>query len=43
VGEAALLFARNKWLIAHPDLADMVKEGAFAGIKGDNLHITGIE
>jgi hypothetical protein len=43
VGEAALLFASNKWLIVHPDQADLVKEGAFAGIKGDNLHINGIE
>jgi len=43
VGEAALLFARNKWLIVHPDQANLVKEGAFAGIKGDNIHINGIE
>ena len=43
VGEATLLFARNKWLIAHPDQANLIKEGAFAGIKGDNLHINGIE
>ena len=43
VGESALLFARNKWLIVHPDQADLIKEGAFAGIKGDNLHINGIE
>ena len=43
VGESALLFARNKWLIVHPDQADLIKEGAFAGIQGDNLHINGIE
>ena len=43
VGEAALLLARNKWLIAHPDMADLVKGGAFAGIKGDNPLINGIE
>ena len=43
VGESVLLFARNKWLIVHPDQADLVQEGAFAGIKGDNLHINGIE
>lgn len=34
--EDKLLFARNKWLIAHPD-ANI--EGAFNGLKGENLHI----
>ena len=43
IGESVLLFARNKWLIVHPDQADLVKEGAFAGINGENLHINGIE
>jgi len=33
--EDRLLYARNKWLIAHPD-APEVKNGAFAGITGEN-------
>lgn len=34
--EDKLLFARNKWLIAHPDAAI---EGAFNGLKGENLSV----
>lgn len=34
--EDKLLFARNKWLLAHPDAGI---EGAFNGLKGENLHI----
>lgn len=34
--EDKLLFARNKWLIAHEDAKI---EGAFNGLKGENLHI----
>lgn len=34
--EDKLLFARNKWLIAHPDAKI---EGAWNGLKGENLHI----
>ena len=33
-GEDALLMAKNKWLLAHPD-AEM--EGAHIGLKGENL------
>jgi hypothetical protein len=42
-GEASLLYARNKWLIVHPDKTELVKEGAHAGLKGENIHITGME
>lgn len=34
--EDCLLFAKNKWLLAHPD-ANI--EGAFCGIKGENLRV----
>ncbi len=34
--EDKLLFARNKWLIAHPD-ANI--EGAFNGLKGENITV----
>ena len=36
--EDKLLWARNKWLIAHPD-ADAAKNGAFVGLVGDNVHV----
>ena len=35
IGEDALLFARNKWLIAHPE-SGLDKDGAFVGLKGEN-------
>ena len=35
LGEDALLFARNKWLIAHPE-SGLDKDGAFIGLKGEN-------
>ena len=35
-GEAALLAARNKWLIAHPEAGI---EGAFCGLKGKNIDL----
>lgn len=37
-GEDRLLFARNKWLIAHPE-AGLGREGAFEGLKGVNLSV----
>ena len=37
-GEDALLFARNKWLIAHPE-SGLEKDGAFIGLKGENITI----
>lgn len=37
-GEDALLFARNKWLVAHEE-SGLDKDGAFIGLKGDNITI----
>lgn len=34
--EDRILFARNKWLIGHPDAAI---PGAWNGLKGENLHV----
>lgn len=39
-GEDRLLFARNKWLIAH---ADAAIDGAFNGLKGKNLSVADFE
>lgn len=39
VSEQVLLFARNKWLIAHPDNKTLQKRGAHPGLIGDNLQI----
>lgn len=36
--EDAMLFARNKWLLAHKD-APEAKQGAYVGLIGDNLDI----
>lgn len=36
IKEDQLLFARNKWLIAHHE-SGLDKEGAFIGLKGENL------
>lgn len=36
--EDRMLFARNKWLIAHPD-ANEAKQGAFVGLVGENIVI----
>ncbi len=38
IGEDELLFARNKWLIGHKD-TDLGKQGAFIGLKGQNISI----
>ncbi|MEA3345066.1 MAG: DUF4867 family protein [Chloroflexota bacterium] len=35
-GEPALLFARNKWLIIHPEAEALVQQGAYVGIEGAN-------
>ncbi len=35
-GEERLLFASNKWLIAHPE-SGLDKDGAFVGLVGENL------
>lgn len=36
--EDRLLWARNKWLVAHPDSAEAA-QGAFAGLTGENLTV----
>ncbi len=36
--EDKLLWAKNKWLIAHPDSSE-AKQGAFVGISGQNIDI----
>ena len=38
--EDKLLWARNKWLIAHPD-SNEAKSGAFVGLKGINIDLAG--
>lgn len=35
----SLLFARNKWLLVHPDNKSLIKKGAYAGIVGENIEI----
>lgn len=37
-GEDALLFAKNKWLIGHPD-TDLKEQGAFIGLIGRNISL----
>ncbi len=39
VGENRLLFAVNKWLIAHPEASE-VAQGAYPGIVGEDIFIT---
>lgn len=34
-----LLWAKNKWMISHVDNAELVKEGAIAGVTGENYKI----
>ncbi|MCR5798265.1 MAG: DUF4867 family protein [Eubacterium sp.] len=36
--EDKMLWARNKWLIAHPDAAE-AKDSAYVGLKGENISI----
>lgn len=36
--EDKLLWARNKWLVAHPD-SNEAKNGAFAGLTGENITV----
>jgi len=38
VGEDALLFAKNKWLIGHKE-TNLGEQGAFIGLVGENIHI----
>ncbi|WP_446898454.1 DUF4867 family protein [Clostridium sp. LBM24168] len=34
-----LLFARNKWLLVHGDKKNLIENGAYAGIDGENIEI----
>ena len=37
--EDKLLFAKNKWLIAHEDNSALIQKGAVAGISGENFKV----
>ncbi|HJO93543.1 MAG TPA: DUF4867 family protein [Victivallales bacterium] len=37
--EDELLFMKNKWLIAHPEAERLVNNGAYVGIKGNNIKL----
>jgi len=37
IGENRLLFAVNKWLLAHPSVASLQEAGAYAGLAGDDI------
>lgn len=37
-GDSPLLWARNKWLLAHPDSPEAA-QGAYVGLKGENIDI----
>ena len=39
VGDGRLLWAKDKWLIAHPENAGVVARGAYAGLRGENLSV----
>lgn len=39
IEEDHLIFAKNKWLIAHPDRKPLIDKGAFPGIIGDNIKV----
>lgn len=38
-GESALLFQKNKWVIAHPERKPLIEQGAVAGLIGENKEI----
>ena len=38
-GSDPRLFARNKWLLAHPERKPLMDKGAWAGIVGENVEI----
>ncbi len=38
-GDDPLLWAKNKWLLAHPDSSE-AKDGAWAGLTGENIDIS---
>ncbi|MCR5229009.1 MAG: DUF4867 family protein [Solobacterium sp.] len=37
--ETVLLLKRNKWVIAHPDREPLIRQGAWAGITGENREL----
>lgn len=37
--ETALLLARNKWVISHPDRQQLIDQGAYPGIIGENKEL----
>lgn len=37
--EGALLLMRNKWVIAHPDREPLIRQGAYAGMIGENKEL----
>ncbi len=37
--ELQMLLQRNKWVIAHPDREPLIKQGALAGVKGENKEV----
>jgi hypothetical protein len=39
VGENRLLWAVNKWLIAHPGVTGLVAQGAYAGMVGEDIFV----
>lgn len=38
-GENKLLLQKNKWVIAHPEREPLIKQGAFAGLIGENKEL----
>ncbi len=42
-GENRLLFAVNKWLLAHPERRPLIENGAWPGITGDNVTINPVQ
>ena len=37
--ESQLLLLKNKWVVAHPDREPLIKQGAFAGVIGENKEL----
>lgn len=37
--ESTLLLQRNKWVIAHPEREPLIKQGAYAGLIGENKEL----
>ena len=39
LGDGRLLWAQDKWLIAHPENTGVVKRGAYPGLHGENFEV----